>query len=91
MHGDDGFEAPIQDEAIRNAEHWLEENRHDLARAVLIHDGYFTWAGNRRDALLARVSDFHSRARRFLEVVLPYRHANDEGKKSWTRHLDQSV
>ena len=121
------FEAATQDEAIRNAQRWLDENQHDLARAVLINDGFFTWAGTRRDALLARVSDFCLRTRRCLEVVLPYRplqdedgfaihrpkllravglpeslapiirafyrgiEAHEDGKRSWSRHLDESV
>ena len=111
------FDAPTQN----------EDDQHDLARAVLIHDGYFTWTGVRLDALLARVSDFRRRTRRSLEVVLPYRHpqdaggfaihrpkllravglpetlapivrafycgvdAHEEGKRSWTRHLDPIV
>jgi hypothetical protein len=120
------FEAPDQQEAIRNAQQWLEANEHDLARAILIHDGFITWLGVRRDALFSRVFDFR-RPRRSLEVVIPYRHARDEGgfaihrpkllqavnlpdslepimralyrgvdaheegRKSWSRHLDQSV
>ena len=84
------LEAAEQHEAIRNAEQWLDENGHDLARAVLAHDGFFTWLGERRDALFARIVDFR-RPRRSLEVVIPYRHARDEGGKSWSRHLDPSV
>jgi len=120
------FEAAEHHEALRNAQEWLEANEHDLARAVLMHDGFVTWAGVRRDALFAQVVDFR-RPRRSLEVVIPYRHARDErgfaihrpkllravnlpdvlepiiralyrgvdaheeGKKSWSRHLDQSV
>ena len=72
------FEASEQDEAIRNAQQWLEANEHDLARAVLIHDGFVTWLGVRHDALFAQVLDFR-RPRRSMEVVLPYRHARDEG------------
>lgn len=72
------FDALDQNEAIRNAEQWIEENGHDLARAVLVHDGFFTWLGVRRDALFARMLDF-GRPRRSLEVVIPYRHARDEG------------
>jgi len=120
------FEASELHDAIRNAQQWLDANEHDLARAVLIHDGFVTWAGVRRDALFGEVLDFR-RPRRSLEVVIPYRHArdeggfaihrpkllravnlpdvldaviralyrgvdaHDEGAKSWSRHLDQSV
>jgi len=120
------FEALEQHEALRNAEQWLVENGEDLARAVLVHGGFFTWRGVRRDALFARMVDFR-RPRRSLEIVIPYRHprdeggfaihrpklvrsvnlpeklapilealyrgihAHDEGGKSWSRHLDQSV
>jgi hypothetical protein len=72
------FEAVEQVAAIRNAEQWLESAQHDLARAVLIHDGFVTWAGVRRDALFSRAIDFR-RPRRSLEVVIPYRHARDAG------------
>src|SRR5215468_6553390 len=70
------FEAPEQSDAIRNAEEWLETNPERVARAVLIHDGYFTWMGVRRDALFSRILEY-GRPGRSLQIVIPYRHARD--------------
>ena len=93
------FEAPDENEALRNAQQWLETNEHDLARAVLIHDGLVTWDGIRRDA---RGFAIH-RPKLFAAVNLPealepiiralYRgvDAHEQGSKSWSRHLDQSI
>src|SRR5215468_3685796 len=52
------FEAPDPQEALRNAEEWLDANPQDVARAVLVHAGELVWVGDRHDALFSRIVDF---------------------------------
>ena len=71
------FDAQDPQDALRNAEQWLDTNPQDVARAVLVHAGELLWLGERHEALFSRIVDFR-RPLRSLEVVIPYRPATAE-------------
>src|SRR5262249_15511392 len=57
--------------AVRHAEEWLDSNPERVARAALVHDGFLTWEGVRREALYSRIVEYR-RPRRSLDIVVPY-------------------
>ncbi|NUO49182.1 MAG: hypothetical protein HOV80_10040 [Polyangiaceae bacterium] len=73
------FAAEQAEEAVRHAKDWLESNPENVARAVLVYDGFLTLGDVRKDALFATVVDYAD-PRRSLEIAIPYRPANhDDG------------
>src|SRR5262245_9861804 len=67
------------EEGVRQAKSWMEQNPERALRAAFVFDGFATFGGVRKDALISTVVEFGP-PRRSLEIVVPYRpHTADGG------------
>jgi hypothetical protein len=59
---------------VASGRRWIEENPDGAARAAFVFDGFATFEGVRKDALIMTIVEFGP-PRRTLEVIVPYRPA----------------
>ena len=65
------------EDGVAQGKAWIEANPSDVARAVLVFDGFWTPQNERKDALIATAVSY-GMTRQSIEIVLPYRNAKAE-------------
>ena len=66
------FASEQMEESVRQAKTWLEKNPEKALLAAFVFDGFATFGGVRKDALISTVIEFGP-PRRSLEIIVPYR------------------